>query len=157
MSIQFMPWIRSSGLTLAALLFTSLASASDVKVENAWVRATAPGQKVAGAFMDLTASRNLRLVAAETAASRVVELHTMRMDNGVMVMRQVREIELPAGRTVQLKPGGLHVMLIDLVAPIRESTRTPLRLILRDEKGVEQHLEIELEARRPGGMPMHAH
>lgn len=144
-------------LPALAWLVSGMAAASELKVENAWVRATAPGQKVAGAFMELTASRNLRLIGAETNAARVVELHTMRMENGVMVMRPVREIELPAGRVVHLKPGGLHVMLIDLVAPLREPGRVPLRLIVRDDQGAERRVDVELEVRRPGGMPMHGH
>jgi len=144
-------------LALSAVIGSGLAWASELKVENAWVRATAPGQKVAGAFMDLTASRSMRLVAAESDAARVLELHTMRMDNGVMVMRQVREIELPAGRKVELKPGGLHIMLIDLVAPVREPGPIPLRLVLRDDNGGEQRVDVALEVRRPGGMPMHRH
>lgn len=143
-------------LTAVSLAVLSLAALADpVRVENAWARATAPGQKVAAAFMDLTAGSDLRLVAATSPAAKTVELHRMSMDNGVMVMRAVPDIPLPKGQTVSLKPGGLHLMLIDLVAPLKEGSPTPVSLTLRDARGQETRLDLQLDTRRAGTMPAH--
>lgn len=144
--------MKKTVLALSALLFACPALADTVKVENAWVRATAPGQKVAGAFMDLTADADMALVAAASPAAKVTELHTMAMDNGVMVMRPVKEVTLPKGKGVSLKPGGLHIMLIDLNGQVMAGSKTPVTLTVRGADGKEQKLTVELEARQPGGM-----
>jgi periplasmic copper chaperone A len=145
-------------LALAALLFATPVLADSVKVDNAWVRATAPGQKAAGAFMNLTATTNMTVLSGSSPAAKVVELHTMSMDNGVMIMRQIKDLPLPKGQTVSLKPGGLHVMLIDLNGQIKDGDKVPLTLTVRDANGKEQKLDVELAARQMGGMrPQHAH
>jgi len=138
-------------IALTALFLSAAAWADAVKVENAWVRATAPGQKVAAAFMDLTANADLTLVAAESAASKVVELHTMRMEDGVMVMRQVKEIALPKGEKVSLKPGGLHVMLIDLNGQIQPDNKVGVTLVVKDKAGKLSRIPVEAMAMAPGG------
>lgn len=142
---------------LSALLFALPALADTVKVDNPWVRATAPGQKVAGAFMDLTADADMTLLGAESPAAKVVELHTMAMDNGVMVMRPMKEIALPKGKMVSLKPGGLHVMLIDLHGQIKEGDKTPITLTVRGADGKQQKLAVVVEARQAGSMRQHMH
>lgn len=144
-------------IALFTLLLGLPALADTVKVDNAWVRATAPGQKVAGAFMDLTADTDMTLLSASSPAAKVVELHTMAMDNGVMIMRPLKEIGLPKGKTVNLKPGGMHVMLIDLNGQIKDGDKTPVTLTVRGADGKEQKLAVELEARQPGAMRPHMH
>jgi copper(I)-binding protein len=141
---------------LGLALFTLPALADTVKVDHPWVRATAPGQDVAGAFMDLTADADMTLVAAESNAAKTVELHTMAMDNGVMVMRPVKEIALPKGKTVSLKPGGMHVMLIGLHGQIKEGDKTAITLVVRDASGKEQKIAVDAPAQAAaGGMMMH--
>lgn len=142
-------------LALTALLFALPGLADTVKVNNAWVRVTAPGQQVAGAFMDLTADADMTLVSAASPAAKVVQLHTMAMDNGMMVMRQIKEVVLAKGKTVSLKPGGMHVMLIDLNGQIKEGSKTPVTLTVRGADGKEQKLAVELEARAAGGGMQH--
>ncbi|NTV94391.1 MAG: copper chaperone PCu(A)C [Thiobacillus sp.] len=147
-------------LALTTLLLALPALADTVKVDNAWVRATAPGQKVAGAFMDLTADADMAVVAAASPAAKVVQLHTMSMDNGVMVMREIKEVTLAKGKTVSLKPGGMHVMLIDLTGQIKAGSKTPVTLTVRGADGKTQKVAVELEAREPGGgggMQHHMH
>ena len=92
----------------------SLASAQ-VAVTDVWVRATVQGQKATGAFMNLTAQKSTRLVGVKTEAASVAEIHEMKMENDVMRMKRVPFIDLPAGQTVALKPGGFHVMLISFI------------------------------------------
>lgn len=149
-------------LTAAVSLSLFLAApawAHEIRVENAWARATAPGQAVAGVFMDLSAERPMSLVGGASPASERVELHTMSMQEGVMVMRRVPEIQLPTGQTVQLKPGGLHVMLIGLKAPLQAGQKVPLTLQVRDASGKVGQMQIEAQVRRSGERPggMHQH
>jgi periplasmic copper chaperone A len=144
---------RAALLAIATLMLTTPALADDVRIDDPWTRATAPGQKVAGGFMRLTADADMTLVGGSSPVSAHFELHTMRMDDGVMVMREVENIPLPKGKTVELKPGGLHIMFIGLRQPIRAGDRVPVTLRLRGADGKERMLEIEAEARAPGGMP----
>jgi copper(I)-binding protein len=124
--------------------------ASDVKIDNAWVRATAPGQNVAGAFMEITADRDMELVAGTTPRADHVELHLMRMDGGVMEMRELDSIKLPKGKTVSLTPGGLHVMLIGLTSQIQAGEKVSVTLAFRDKLGEQENVSIALDAVSPG-------
>jgi copper(I)-binding protein len=103
----------------------------DLTVSNAWTRATAPSAKNGGAFMTIANKGGTpdRLVAASTPASAVTELHTHRMEDGVMKMRPVEGgIDVPAGGAAELKPGGLHVMFLGLKAPLAEGSTVPVTL-----------------------------
>ncbi|PIX97094.1 MAG: hypothetical protein CO126_12595 [Hydrogenophilales bacterium CG_4_9_14_3_um_filter_63_34] len=131
---------------LLALALPALADT--VKVDNAWVRATAPGQQIAGGFMNLTADADMVLVGGSSPVSKTFELHFMRMENGVMAMRQMKEIALPRGKTVSLEPGGLHVMFIGLKGQIRPGQKVPMTLLVRGVDGRERKLAVAAEARR---------
>lgn len=134
-------------LFAGSLLATS-ALGDSVKVENAWVRATAPGQKVAGGFMDLTADAEMTLVGGSSPLAASLELHFMRMENGVMEMRELQEITLTKERTVRLQPGGLHLMFIGLKTQIKPGQQVPLTLTVKGSDGQEQTLNIQASARR---------
>jgi periplasmic copper chaperone A len=140
---------RSLAMMLAGCLFATAALADTVKVENAWVRATAPGQKVAAGFMELTADADMTLIGGSSPISRRFELHFMRMQDGVMEMRQMQEIKLPKGETVSLEPGGLHVMFIDLNNRIEPGQIVPITLIVKSANGKEQQLQVRAEALKP--------
>lgn len=137
---------------LTVLLFASTlaapALADRIKVEAPWVRATAPGQKVAGGFMNLTADADMTLVGGSSPVSNHFELHFMRMENGVMEMREMKEIPLPKGKTVSLAPGGLHVMFIGLKSQIREGQKVPLTLIVKGADGKERKVAVEADVKR---------
>lgn len=115
-----------------------------VKVEGAWARATVPGQKGTGAFMNITAKDSTRLVGVSSPAAGVAEVHEMKMENDIMRMRSVTGLDLPAGQTVSLKPGGYHVMLLDLKAPLAKDSTVPVTLRFKDAKGVESKLDLVL-------------
>ena len=134
---------------LTALILAGPAQAADVRIENAWARPTVPGQQVAGAFMDITAERDLELVAGATPAAAAVELHFMRMDGERMEMRELQSIRLPAGKTVSLQPGGLHAMLIGLKAPLDGGDSVPMTLTVRDGAGKQSTIEITLAVPAP--------
>lgn len=123
-----------------------------VQVEGAWARASVQGQKSSGAFMRLTAREPLRLVGGQSPVAGHVEVHEMKMDGEVMRMRALEALPLPAGQSVELRPGGLHLMFMDLKAPLQAGTRVPVTLLLRDERGAEQRLtlDVPVSVRAPG-------
>ncbi len=129
------------------------ASASPVKVDAAWIRASVPGQAGTGAFMRLTANEPLTLVGVATPVAGVAEVHEMKLEGDVMRMRAIPSLALPAGKAVDLKPGGHHLMLMDLKAPLKPETRVPLTLVMRDAKGAERRIELQVPvaARAPAG------
>ncbi len=133
--------------TLATLLALSSGAlfAQTVDVQGAWARATVPGQKATGAFMKLTAKDGAKLVSVSSPVAGVSEVHEMRMDGDVMKMRAVAGgLDLPAGKAVELKPGGYHVMLMDLKTTLPKDTSIPMTLVFRDAKGVESKLEVKM-------------
>ncbi|UCU98809.1 copper chaperone PCu(A)C [Acidovorax radicis] len=139
---------------VAALLSTpTWAQTAAVKVEGAWARASVQGQKATGAFMRLTAKDGARLVRAESPAAGLTEVHEMKMEGDIMKMRAVPALDLPAGKTVELKPGGYHVMLLDLKAPLAKDTEVPITLVFQDAKGVESklNLTVPVGTAAPGG------
>ncbi len=150
-------------LLRALLLLTALGSASawaQVKVEQAWARATVQGQKATGAFMKITATQATQLVAVATPVAGVAEVHEMKMEGGVMKMRAMPALDLPAGQAVELKPGGYHLMLMDLKAPLAKDSSVALTLTFRDAKGIEtrQQVNVPVTTGMPqGGLSGHAH
>ena len=135
--------MRRKLLALAGLLAAGTALA-DVTVEDAWVRATVAGQKSGGAFMKLTAAADTTLVGARSPVAGVVEIHEMAMDDQMtMKMRAVQGIPLPAGKPVALKPGGYHVMLLDLKETLQPGRKVRLTLLLKDGKGALDDVEVE--------------
>lgn len=131
-------------LAAAAALLVAAAQAQSVDVKDAWARATVPGQKATGAFMKLTSKDGSRLVGAASPVAGVVEVHEMKMEGDVMRMRAIAGLDLPAGKAVELKPGGYHVMLLDLKTALRKDSSIPLTLVFKDAKGVESKVEVSL-------------
>ena len=127
-----------------------------VKVERAWVRPSVPGQQGTGGYMVLTAREGRRLVGASSPVAGVAEIHEMKMEGDVMTMRPAGAIDLPAGKSVELKPGGLHLMLMDLKQPLAPGSSVPLTLVLKDSRGVESRVETKLLVGHapPGAAPV---
>ena len=149
MSTRSFTSLAASGVA-AAVLALSAASAwaqTTVKVEDAWVRGTVASQKATGAFMRLTPAANARLVAAQSPVAGVVEIHEMAMENQVMKMRQIPGLDLAAGRTVELKPGGYHVMLMDLRQQVKVGDEVPLRLVIERRDGSRESVDVVAPAR----------
>jgi copper(I)-binding protein len=144
-----------SRLTLLTRIATvpSIALA-ETKASEVWTRATAPGQKVAGVYMKLQSDSDAKLVAAASPAARLVEVHEMAMVDNVMKMRAIPELALPAGRTVELKPGGYHVMLIDIAKPLAAGDRIPVTLTVVEKDGRRSTIPVTAEVR--SGAPAQA-
>lgn len=123
---------------------------ANVEVKDAWVRATVAQQKTTGAFMQLTAQADTRVVQVSSPIAGVVEIHEMAMDKDVMKMRAVPALPLPAGKAVELKPGGFHVMLMDLKGPVKAGDVVPVTLVLESKDGLRSTLEVKATARPLG-------
>jgi copper(I)-binding protein len=138
-----------TGCLFAALLFAGsvLAQSQSVTVATPWVRGTVAGQKATGAFMELTSRSDVTLVSATSPAAGIVEVHEMTMADGVMRMRAVPRLALPAGVTVQLKPGSYHVMLMDLQRPLKKGDTVALTLRLEHQDRKIETLEVLAEVR----------
>ena len=139
--------IRSAALVATTLMCSHVmanTASPAVEVKNAWVRSTVPGQMGTGAFMKITAKAGTQLVGVSSPMAGVGEVHEMKMDGDIMKMRALPALDLPAGKTVELKPGGYHVMLMDLKQPLVKDSKVPLTLIFKDAKGVRSKLELSL-------------
>jgi len=117
-----------AGLMFCLSAAVALAQNGDVVITNAWARAMPNGAQAAAAYVTVESGDGDRLTGVSTSAAQTAELHSMTMDNGVMKMRQVDAIDLPAGQVVTLKPGGYHIMLTDLAKPLKEGQSFPLTL-----------------------------
>ena len=138
------PISHTLSLVIAMVLVADV-QAQTVEVKNAWVRATVQGQKATGAFMQITAPAASTLISVSTPVAGVAEVHEMKMDGDVMRMRPLAKgLELPAGKAVQLQPGGYHLMLMDLKLPLQKDTTIPVTLTLQDSKGVQSSQELRV-------------
>ena len=135
---SFAAGVSADGLSLVA------AASEPVTVTGGWVRSTVPGQKGSGAFMKITATEGVRLTGVSSPVAGVAEVHEMKMEGDVMKMRAVPVLELPAGSTVELKPGGYHLMLMDLKQSLTVGSTVPVTLMFRDAKGAERRVEVKL-------------
>ncbi|MGK5067717.1 copper chaperone PCu(A)C [Janthinobacterium sp. RT4P48] len=136
--------------TALAVLSFSATAQSGVQITDPWVRATVPQQKATGAFMQITAPKAMRLLEVRSSVAGVAEIHEMSMADNMMRMRQVKEIALPAGKAVELKPGGYHVMLLDLKGQVKAGDKIPLTLVLEGEDKHRETIEVNAVGRPLG-------
>lgn len=153
--------IRTSArlAAMAAGLLVSAAAFAQVSVQDAWVRGTVPGQTSSGAFMTLQSADGAKVVGVSTPVAGTAEIHEMKMDGNVMRMKALPSLDLPKGQAVQLKPGGYHVMLMDLKQPLVKDTVVPitLKVELADKRVVEQKVEAKVRDLTAGNMPAMNH
>jgi len=145
-------------LAAAGLAAMSAAALAQTTVQDAWVRGTVPQQKATGAFMQISSVQGGRLVSASSPAAGVVEIHEMAMDGSTMRMRAVPAVELPAGKAVSFKPGGYHVMLMDLKGPLKAGDAVALTLVVEGKDGKKESIEVKAPVRAlgaPAGQHQH--
>lgn len=142
----------SLSLPLAALAAGFIASAAQAQttVKDPWARATVAQQKASGAFMQLQSAKGGKLLSASSPVAGVVEIHEMTMDGNVMKMRAVPSLDLPAGKPVELKPGGFHVMLMDLKKPLNAGDTVPITLVV-ESAGQRETVEVKAAVRAMSG------
>ena len=142
---------RSSPTLLSAVMLATTFGTSalaQVTVNDPWVRATVPEQKATGAFMQLSAPAGARLIEVRSSVAGVAELHEMSMEGTTMKMRAIPGIELPAGTPVELRPGGYHVMLMDLKHQLREGETVPITLVVEGKDKKRETLEVKAPVRQ---------
>ncbi len=139
--------------SFAAPVLAAVGLADRISVVDPYVRMAPPGAKVTAAFMVIKNSgdKEAQLVRANTQAANITELHNHINDNGVMRMRQVKEIAVPAKGEAVLKPGGYHVMLIDMKAPLKEGDHVVIKLGFADGSSKEVHAPV---TKSSIGMPL---
>jgi len=133
--------MKSIGL---ALMLVAGSAWSQVEVSDAWIRATAPGQKIAAGYMTIRnkSAQPERLVGGSSQAAAKVETHVSIKDGDIMRMREVKAYDIPAKGTFELKPNGSHLMLVDLKRPLKEGDKVPL--VLKFEKAGEVKVDFEV-------------
>ena len=117
----------------------------DIQIRHPWSRATAPGAKVAAGYMELrnSGAQPDRLLSIETPVAQRVEMHISQRDGEVMRMRQVKSFEVPARERYEMRPGGSHLMLVDIARPLKKGERFPLKL--RFERAGEIEVQVEVQ------------
>ncbi len=128
-------------------LSATTAFAGDIEIKAPWVRGTVAGQTATGAFMEITSKSGASLVGAASPVAGVTEVHEMKMDGGVMKMRAVARLDLPAGKPVILGLGGYHVMLMNLKQMIKTGYSVPLTLQFEGKDRKVEMIEVVAEVR----------
>ncbi len=139
-------------LAVAPLLALALPAQAQTTVKEPWVRGTVPQQKATGMFAQITSAGGGKLVAASSPVAGVVEVHEMAMEGNVMKMRAVAGgLDLPAGKAVDLKPGGYHVMLMDLKKELKAGDTVPVTLVVEGKDGKRETLEVKAPVKALAG------
>ena len=118
----------------------------DLMLDNAWTRATPGGAKIAGGYITIEnkGAAADKLIGGSSPAAGKVEVHEMAMDNGVMKMRPVKDgLPIPAGQSVKLAPGGYHIMLMELKAPLKKGGKVPITLNFEKAGAVNVTLDVQ--------------
>lgn len=130
--------------SMVLLLSLSNIAHAEVSISEAWVRATVPGQKVGAAYMTLQSPQAVKLFYAETKSADEVEIHSMSMTNGIMKMRKLDVLNLQPNKPEKLAPGGFHLMLFGLKAPLKAGDKVTLTLCFKDDKEQITHQDVTL-------------
>ncbi len=141
------------GIGLAGMAQAQNAKVGGVQIENAYTRATVPGQMAAGGFMKIENKGAAdQLISASSPVAGEVQLHEMSMEGNVMKMRQVKDIAVPAGGAVELKPGGLHLMFMNIKAPLTAGQTVPVKLKFAKAGEVEVKIPVNAMGQHGDGM-----
>lgn len=137
-------------IAAAALALAAATTVAQTQVEDPWVRGTVAQQTATGMFARITSTTGGKLVSAASPVAGVVEIHEMTMDGNMMRMRAIPGLELPAGKPVELKPGGYHVMLMDLKQPLKAGDTVPVTLVVEGADGKRESIEVKAPVRPLG-------
>lgn len=139
--------LQSVFLLAGLFLLSAHVYAGEISIKDAWARATAPGQVNGSAGVVITSKKDARLIAVKSAVADSAEIHSMSMDNGVMQMRQLDYLELPAKQPITLGPGGNHLMLFGLKHPLKAGTTLPLTLTVQYADKRTENIKIKAQIR----------
>ncbi|SDK80080.1 hypothetical protein SAMN05192566_2476 [Methylophilus rhizosphaerae] len=151
------------GLVIISMAGFTVSAHADLQVLDAWVKPTMPGQPVAGAYMTLVADKETEIVDLSSPVAGKTEVHSMSMQGNVMKMKRLARVKLKAGEKMELKPGGFHIMLMELNHQIKEGEVVPISLVTQDGSGKKTTVSVKAIAaspentEAPSGMHMHHH
>lgn len=148
-------WMARAGLL--AMLCAAAPALAQVAIDNPWARATAPGARVAGGYMTIrnSASAPDRLIGASSSSAARVELHVHVREGDVMKMREVQGYDVPATGAFELKPGGAHLMFVEIRRPFAEGEKVPVTL--KFERAGEVRVEFQVGRLGAAAAPAHKH
>lgn len=145
-------------ICLSLLLLCSLQAHAEITIVEPWARTTAPGQKIAAGYARIMSDKDVTLVAGHSDFADKVELHEMRMEDGMMKMRAIKHLELKANTPIELKPGGLHLMLVGIKTQVKAGDAIPLTLVFEDKQSRQESVPVTLNGRAITGHDMrHTH
>ena len=148
-----MPPIKLSTFVASAVLaLAALPAVAHTTVTDAWVRGTVAQQGASGAFMHIRNTHGARLVAVESSAAGVVQIHQMAMQGDTMRMHAVPGLDLPKDQEVELKPGGYHIMLMDLKARLKPGDTVELTLVVEGQDGKRERVTVKAPVRPLGSV-----
>ena len=138
---------------LAMTLGGAAASQAQTAVADSWIRGTVAQQKATGLFAQITSAKGGKLLSVSSPVAGVVEIHEMSMDGNVMRMRALPAgLDLPAGKAVALKPGGYHVMLMDLKQQLKAGDTVPVTLVVESADKQRETIQIKVAVRSPAAV-----
>lgn len=134
-------------VVLIALAMSAGVARAQVEVHQAWARSTVPGQTVGAAYMEIHSSERVKLMKATSPVAKSVALHETKVEGGVMKMREAPAVEIPAGGSLVLKPGGYHLMLMQLVKPLKAGDVVPITLVFEGPGSAATSISVSAEVR----------
>ena len=140
--------MNKTAFLAAACLLAAAAAHAQVTVDKPWVRTTVAQQTTTAAYLTITSVQGGKLVQASSPVAASAEVHEMKMDGDMMRMRGVDALPLPAGKPVEFKPNGYHLMLTGLKAPLKAGDVVPIKLVVEDAKGKRQTVDVQATARQ---------
>ena len=134
---------QSSIYILIPLIALSASAAqAQVTITEAWVRATVPNQSATGAFMRMASKKDTKLISANSDAAGAVEVHEMTMEKDIMRMRAVDGLQLAAGKPLELKAGGYHLMMMDLKKQLKVGFEVQISLVFQNANGERETVNV---------------
>lgn len=133
--------IYISGVTVSAH--------AEISISNAWVKPTVPGQPVAGGYMTLVSDKDIDILEVSSPVAGKAEIHSMSMENNIMRMKKLERLQLKAGKPVELKPGGFHIMLMELKHQIKEGETVPISFVSQDGTSKKSTVTVKAMATSP--------
>ena len=144
---------RTSGESAKASQPVDKKMGNKIVISDAWIKTTIPGATVSAAYMRIQSPTPLKLLKVEGAIAADIQIHDMRMNEGVMEMNALPSIDIAAQQTVELKPGGKHVMLMKVAKPIKNGDKVPLALTFEGTDKKTITLRINAIAKESAGKP----
>lgn len=128
---------------------SAMTAHAEITISNAWVKPTVPGQPVAGGYMTLVSDKDIDILEVSSPVAGKAEIHSMFMENNIMRMKKLERLQLKAGKPVELKPGGFHIMLMELNHQIKEGETVPISFVSQDGTSKKSTVTVKAMATSP--------